>query len=293
MIKLNRYSYFLMGLMGLLVVSCNNNDDVDKSVITSFEKFTFTELPTALVVPESDETYTFNFGFDEKQIINVTVDIAPTDESTATEGSDFDLSTHSVSVSAFEGGGQFDITVHADQIPEGNETVVLSFTPHDPTGLPLPAESLVLTIRDSIYPTGVQVSWECPFADIDLFLVDGNGDFAGGFGGATAACPESMIAGGLADGDYSIVVNLYESGLFGTGDEGDITMGVLLFKGGLVPPANATIKYNTGDFAQVPLWDETTPSDPDGEALEVIGVLRVSGGKVTLLDPSGANVGQL
>ena len=307
MIKLNRLGLYLMLLMAVVIVSCQNSDDVDKSIVTSFEKFTFSQLPSALVVPETDETYTFNFAFDDKQIMNVTVDLAATDESTATEGEDFDLSTHQISVSALERAGSFEISVHSDYEAEGDETVILSFTPHDPHGLPLPAESLVLTIRDSIYPVAVQVDWSgtfmyaggtyglCANADIDFWIEDSNGNVVDGYQAATGACPETSFDDGYADGVYNIIADLYDNGLFGAPDIDTIgiPMRVSLFKGGVVSDTKTTIKYSTDDYSQVTLWTAYTPSDPDGDALETIGSIRVSGGKITLVAPDGTDVGTL
>jgi len=306
MIKLNKLGVYLVLLMAVFVVSCQNSDDVDKSIVTSFEKFTFSELPAALVVPEADETYSFSFAFDEKQIMNVTVDITSSDESTATEGSDFDLSTDQISVSALERSGEFEISVHSDFEPEGDETVILSFTPHDPHGLPLPAESLVLTIRDSIYPVAVRVDWEGPFVyagttyhfcsdsdvDIDFWLEDAAGDVVDGYQGATGACPENSFLDGIGDGVYTIIADLYGNGLFGIPniDTIPIPTVVSIYKGGVVSGANTTVKYATADYSQIPVWTSYTDDSP---GLVAFGTIRIGGGKVTLVDPDGADVGSL
>jgi hypothetical protein len=304
MTRYNIKSLCIVALTVLTIAACKE-DNTERSIVTSFEKFGFTTLPQHLVVSEADATHTFTFGFDDRQIMDVTIDIAPGSGSTATEHEDFDLSTHQVSVRALEKTGSFDITVHADQDPEGDETVVLTFAGHDPHGLPTPAETLVLTIRDSLYPVAVDLGWEgtfeyagstytlCPNVDIDLFLLDDQGQFAGGFGGATAACPETMSTGPLGDGDYTIIANLYGNGLFGAPDIDTIPipMEVVIYKGGVISSANSPVRYSTADFPQITLWTAYTPSDQNGDFLEAVGVLRVGGGKVALINPDGNEVG--
>jgi hypothetical protein len=306
MMKLNRNIWFLATLLVVGLVACKE-DDTEISTITSFEKFSLTNLPAPIVVAEADAAHGITFNFDDKQIMDVHVAIETASSSTATEGEDFDLSTHEIAVAALGKSGSFEISVHSDFEGEGDETVVLHFSGTDPHGLPTPVESHVLTIRDSIYPVAVQLDWEgtfqyaggtytlCGNADIDLFLVDDQGNFAGGFGGATANCPERMFTGTLTDGDYGIVANLYDNGLFGAPgiDTIPIPMVVTVFKGGVVTPDASTLTYSTADFASVPLWTAYTPSDPNGEALAVVGTLRIGGGQATLINPDGAVVGSL
>jgi hypothetical protein len=289
----------------MALVACKE-DDTEVSTITSFDKFS-TTLPAPITVAEADATHSINLSFDEKQIMDIHLEVSVAESSTATEGVDFDLSAHEISVASLERAATVDIIVHADFEPEGDETVVLHIEGTDPFGLPLPVESLVLTIRDSIYATSVQLGWEgtfeyaggtytlCDNVDIDLFITDAGGNFVGGFGGATAACPENMAVGGLPDGTYNIVANLYENGLFGAPDIDTIPipLTVVLFKGGVLTDANSTLRYSSDDFPQIPVWTAYTPSDPDGLANVVVGTIRVSNGTVTLVNPDGTDVGSL
>ncbi|MDZ4748183.1 MAG: hypothetical protein SH808_06815 [Saprospiraceae bacterium] len=303
--KINRNIWFLIALVSLVIGSCKE-DDTEISTITSFEKFSTTVTP--LVVAEADATHTITFNYDSKQIMDIHVEVEASAASTATEGVDYDLSAHEYSVSALGGSGSVDIAVYADFDPEGDETVVLHLTGTDVNGLPTPVESLVLTIRDSIYTVAVELNWDGSFVydgdtysiceegvDIDLFLADGTGAFVGGFGGATGACPERMFSGTLADGTYSIVANLYGNALFGTPaiDTVPYPLSISLFKGGVLTPEATTIRYAAADFAQVPVWTTYTPSDPDGLANAILGQIRISGGTVTLVNPDGADVGSL
>lgn len=302
---MNRNIWFLIALVSLVIGSCKE-DDTEISTITSFDKFSTTVTP--LVVAEADATHTITFNYDSKQIMDIHVEISASAASTATEGVDYDLSAHEYSVAALGGSGSVDITVHSDFEPEGDETVVLNIAGTDYNGLPTPVESLVLTIRDSIYTVAVELTWDGEFVydgdtysicgegvDIDLFLADGTGAFVGGFGGATGACPERMFSGTLADGTYSIVANLYGNALFGVPDIDTVRypMVVSLFKGGVLTPEATTIKYDATDFAQTPVWTTYTPSDPDGLANAIVGQIRIGGSKVTLVNPDGADVGSI
>jgi len=304
MMNINKYIWMLVTVVAIAMVSCKE-DDTEISTITSFDKFSAT-WPAPIVVDEADTSYFITFTFDDKQIFDVDVAVSVASASTATEGVDFDLGAHEVSVTALARSGTIEIIVHADFEPEGDETVVLHIVGTGLQGLPLASEALVLTIRNSIFPASINLNWEgeysdstgthslCDGIDIDLFLADDQGNFVGGFGGATANCPESMIAD-LPDGTYSIVANFYDNGVLGSPGliDSPITMEVKMFKGGVILEPNSTIKYNTGDFNQVPLWTTFTPSDPNGDALAVVGTIRVSGGAVTLVNPAGADVGTL
>jgi hypothetical protein len=305
MMKINRYIGFVVALLAVSFWACKE-DDTTVSTITSFEKFS-TEVPAAIEVPEADATYTIDLSYSDAQIMDIHVEVSAAESSTAAEHEDFDLHAHDFSVAALERTASIDIDVHADFEPEGNETVVLHLMGLDPHGLPTPVEQLVLTIRDSIYPVAVLLDWSgtfqyagstftfCGNVDIDLFLADDQGNFVGGFGGATAACPELMFTGTLADGTYDIVANLYDNGLFGAPDIDTIPipMRVSIFKGGVLSDTQTTLKYSTADYNQIPVWTAYTESDPNGEHNVVVGQIRVGGGTVTLVNPDGADVGSL
>lgn len=298
----------LFALVSVLIVSCKE-DDTEVSTIASYDKFDtqFSE-PLSVTEPEgADETTTVTITFSEKQIMDLHLAVSVSAASTATEGADFDLATHELSVQALARQGSIDVVIYGDADPEGDETIVLSVSSLDVFGIPKPAESVVIIIKNREYPTDVLVSWDneyvdsagvhsmCDAIDIDLFLLDSNGDYAGGFGGATGNCPEKMTPGSLPDGTYSIVVNLYDNGALGAPglEEAPINMKVLLAKPGVLLADQSTIFYHTGDFNQVPVWTTLTPSDPDGLANATIGTVRVAGGKVTLVNPAGGDVGEL
>ncbi|HEX5111402.1 MAG TPA: hypothetical protein VFV79_01035 [Saprospiraceae bacterium] len=308
MMKIYRNIWLLAALVITAFVACKD-DGTEISTITSFEKFP-TEFPAAITVAEpegAEETHTITLTFNEAQVMNLHLEVSADESSTATEGVDFDFVSHEIEVLALQRKATVEIVVYGDGEPEGDETIVLHVASTDPYGTPAPASGLVITITNREYPTEVVASWEgeytdsagvqslCDNIDIDLFLLDDQGNFAGGFGGATASCPETMAPGSLPDGTYSIVLNLYGNGALGSAGlvESPIHIEVILAKPGVLLADNSTIRYNTKDFPQVPLWTTFTPSDPDGLANVTVGTVRVSGGKVTLVNPAGTDVGQL
>lgn len=308
--KITRNIWFVIALMSVFIVSCKE-DDTEVSTIASFEKFD-TQFPEAITVTEPEgleETHIVTITFNEKQVMDLNLEVSVSPASTATEGpgADFILNTHDLSVLALARQGEIEVVINGDGIPEGDETIVLNVQSHDVFGIPQPAEALVITIKNRVYPTQVILLWDneytdstgvhntCDDIDMDLFLTDSDGNFAGGFGGATGNCPEYMVPGSLADGTYNIVVNLYDNGALGAPGlvETPINFLVLLAAPGLLYPEQSTIFYYTLDYNQVPVWTTFTPSDPDGLANVTVGTVRVAGGKVTLVDPAGADVGEL
>ena len=306
--KIIRNIWFVIALVSVFMVSCKE-DDTEVSALTTFEKFD-TQFPEAITVTEPDaanESHTVTITFSEKQIMDLNLAVSVSAASTATEDVDFSLVTHELTVLALSRQGAIEILINGDADPEGDETIVLSVQSLDVFGIPKTAEALVITIKNREYPTDVIVHWDneyvdstgvnsmCDAIDLDMFLTDGAGEFVGGFGGATGNCPESMTPGSLPDGTYNIVVNLYDNGALGSPglEEAPIAILVQISKPGVSVPGELTIYYNTIDFNQVPLWTTFTPSDPDGLANATVGTLRVSGGKVTLVNPAGVDVGEL
>ena len=307
--KLNKLFILLFVLIAGLW-ACN--DDAEESTITQFAEYEISPI-TPVVLPEGG-THAIEIDFPAEQILDLQIDIEAGESSTATYFGDYFLVDPACSVvetqfdvPAFDRKGVFHVCVQEDQTPEGDETIHINFTDHGEFNLPKPLmDALVVTIRDSIYPAGIELDWggevmvndtttveKCDAVDIDLFLANGAGDFVGGFGGATGACPEYMYAENFDDGEYSIIANLYDNGLLDSMamNVSEIPLQVKLFKGGVLTSGASTLFYSTSDYPSLPLWNSLTPSDPNGDFLVEVGKIRVGGGKVDLLDPNGAVVG--
>jgi len=293
----------------MLLFSCSK-DDGDVSTITSPQEFDFTSITEPITVPEEAGTYDINFTFDQNQIIDVNIEISESSNSTATEGVDYDLSTHDVDVSTLAGEGSFSVTVYEDFLPEETESVVVNIGGGDPFRLPASREVTLLNIENKVYPPAIQLDWSTDFAfgtstfntcgnsDIDLLVYDDMGNEVSGFAAATGACPEILFGDAITvDGTYDLVAQLFDNNtigpLVGSGvDSFAYNMEVVLFKGGVVAPEGSTARYNTLEFDNADKFFSYSPSDAAGDNLITIGSITKSGSELVLFDPNGAEVGR-
>lgn len=165
----------LLSVFTLVIVSCEDNSI--NSVITSFEKFPIESDTAPMVVPEDEETYTFSFSLDERQITDTHLIVEVGSSSTATEGVDFQLETHDIDLAAFEGREGFgvDITVLEDyEIETEDEKIYLTFKSDAPSGLEV-NETLVLTIQGNVVGADlpVELSWSSDYYDAHGNLIEG------------------------------------------------------------------------------------------------------------------------
>ena len=123
-------------LAGCFVMSCTE-EATDISTVTKFEEFSILGLPDKIELPEIDSVYTFNFTFDDKQIVDFTLDIAHEAKSTATEDVDYAFPSHSASVATLQRAGSFQLQINSDVFLEGDESIFITLTSDYPLGLPL------------------------------------------------------------------------------------------------------------------------------------------------------------
>ncbi|MBK9737868.1 MAG: hypothetical protein IPO92_24205 [Saprospiraceae bacterium] len=134
-IRFNKITFIAI-LVSCFVMSCSE-EATDISTVTKFEEFSVLGLPDKIELPETDSVYTFNFTFDEKQIVEFTLDIAHEAKSTATEDVDYALPSHSVSVATLQRAGSFQLQINSDVFLEGDESIFITLTSNYPLGLPL------------------------------------------------------------------------------------------------------------------------------------------------------------
>lgn len=123
-------------LAGCFLMSCSE-EATDISTITKFEEFNILGLPDKIELPETDSIYTFNYTFDDKQIIEFHLDVAVDAKSTATEDLDFALPSHSASIATLQKSGSFELQINSDLFLENDESIFLTFTSDNPLGSPL------------------------------------------------------------------------------------------------------------------------------------------------------------
>ncbi len=134
-IRFNKITFIAI-LASCFVMSCSE-EATDISTVTKFEEFSILGLPNKIELPETDSVYTFNFTFDEKQIVEFTLDIAHEAKSTATEDVDYAFPSHSVSVATLQRAGSFQLQINSDLFLEGDESIFVTLTTDNPLGSPL------------------------------------------------------------------------------------------------------------------------------------------------------------
>ena len=291
--KLNINNLLMLLFISSLFFACSK-EEVDVSTVTSFKSYSIAGLPDNLEVSESDDPVTLNFTFDADQIVEVSLSVGPTEGSTATEDSDYELSDHSLTYGALSEGGSFVFTPLADFVTEGDEKVFLTIASTDPTGLPT-TEVIEITIKDVVSTDLVlNFDWEgdflygggtytlCPNLDLDFLVLDTDVNDLGMYGAATGACPEQLILSGLADGTYVIGNYMWSNGLAGLGLGVDFPVIVNAFK------------QDVFDVSYTPatIWTSEDPDQANGGNNEFIEVARilVSGDTFTVTAPDGTVV---
>ncbi|MEL6636780.1 MAG: hypothetical protein AAFW73_09950 [Bacteroidota bacterium] len=219
------YQYWLLGLC-LIALSACGEDDTDVSEITNVP-FTIESVDAGQELSEKTQVYTVNFRLDEDQIVDtkvsVTIDAANT---TATVGEDFNFTPVEIEIPAYVRDGSFQYEVLEDLDAEDSETITFALNGvFDPFGA-TNTQTHSVTIRDSVY-TGMQMvfDWEgtfefmdseftlCSNVDLDIYVLDGDGNDLGIYDAASANCPEVLPIEDWDDGEYFLASNLYDNGL--------------------------------------------------------------------------------
>ncbi|MDZ7606089.1 MAG: hypothetical protein U5K79_11000 [Cyclobacteriaceae bacterium] len=275
-----------------MLVSCSIEEGPE-SIVQTFEKFPVVEEDITPITVTEAGTFTIQIPFDERQIVDVNVSIGSGELSTATEGEDFDLSAHELNLLALSGGGSIDITIYEDQDIEENETIYLTFEGDHPIGSPVAQQVLVITVRDSVYAPQLTLDWSGPieafpgevwedYIDIDLLILDGDGNEVSGYAGATADVPEIVSASQLPDGIYDVVANLWANPITGNGLSSEVLPIVLS-----IGNQSGSKGFNAKEIGLTPVWNGDTPSDEAGTNLLILGTVTVNGNQMTLTDGKG------
>ena len=310
MMKNNINRLLLACVFAVTTFSCEE-PEVD-SEVTSFEKVALTSASggaiTPITVTEDDGTYEFDFKLSPNQVNAIHIVVSTGDESSSTEGEDFDIETHDVELDAFEGqdGFSIGITVYDDLIDgEKDETVYLTLTTETPSGLPT-TQFLAVTIKDSgnippppslLDQIHITADWSdvdfyieeitgCELADVDIYITDEGITTAISTAGATGACPESfdLNLSAAGNGTYLILADLYEVYYPDLGTLGPVDLPVkLTFERGYTEGDDV----NTLEFAQATGFLKT--DDPEGApdglvTFVVIAEIHYEDGVYTIID---------
>src|SRR5687768_8307585 len=113
----------LISVLASTIVACDNKEEPD-SIVTRFETVDLTTTSSPETAMEAEEdTITFEFFLSPGQVNDATIEIGVAPSSTAKEGEDFELSTHTVDLLAFQGQDGFTVDVYVleDLQKEGEE----------------------------------------------------------------------------------------------------------------------------------------------------------------------------
>jgi hypothetical protein len=294
-------SLWVFLVLGL--ISCYP-DAPEESTITGYAPFGVEGL-SDMTVDEEDVSIPLNFTLNENQILDVDVLISVDPSSTATEGVDFDLSTHEVPVLALGGGGSFDVIIYSDIDAEDDETIVLNVGGGAPLGLPENAK-ITLTITNKINPISLLLDWDfgsftfggstfgyCDNSyDLDLYFLGADGSDVSGYEAATGACPEAI--GDIAqygDGTYDLYVDFWHNPLIGYDLDGALPWRVDMLKGG----TTEVFSILSTDYPAFPQWESTSLGADDGGegTFTQIGSITIAGTTCTLFDVDGTELGAI
>jgi hypothetical protein len=222
--KFIKISFSFLAL--LLMLSCSDNDDyTNDSVVTATSPSLAVSLgfSNATTLIEQEASYSFSVSITEAQIADVIVYLEQTD-GTATAGEDFSM-PNSVTIKKGTLSASSEITIHADELPEDEETVTIQIGLGNESNVSGVAGETVtfnianLTDGDLV----VGMSWAASsavtdnygteidayaLADLRLLLTDS--PYTTVFESADGASAETYVLSGTApDITYSFVADFY------------------------------------------------------------------------------------
>lgn len=287
---LNSRYFVALGILSVLIFTqCKDEDYTGYGTLTASDPTVAITWEAPASMEETDVTYPFTITLSEVQIADVVFNISA-DASTATEGEDFDLSTHSIRIPAYSLTGSGALTIYSDALPEETETIAVqigdvslgnvNYTPEtysvDITNLV--SDDIIVafdwggTVDATIGGTLYEGLSLCDNVDIDFIISqDTPGGDIGDYTCATGACPEQY---------------LFSTGTWAHGD-GTFYFGVNLWDNGGLAPDSGPIPFPvTMNLAQTGVVNLSAAQDPstvimsdnDGSTLDPVLKVVVSGG---------------
>jgi len=288
--KINNY----IGLLFLVIFafSCSE-DSPELSTITSTAPVQFNGINDNYTISEGEELV-LDYSLGDNQIFDLTVEYDL--GGTASEGDDYDVSAHSSDIAALEKAGSLTLASYEDFDTEGDETVTITFTGSRGDGSII-SKTTTVTIKDVINQGLVMIfDWDvpftfagsnyttCPYIDLDVYVLDSDGNDLGIYGAATGACPETLIFNAdMADGTYYLASNMWENGLAGLSLNLDMPITMTAFKQNVFSVT----------YTQTDVWTSEDPDQAnDGNAsFKEVAVVTKSGTTFTVSAPDGTVLG--
>lgn len=294
--------YYLASLIVILFVSCGKVEEPERSSITSVDQFKVVsaEASSTSVLEETPETVTVSFTIDENLKLDGVANISVNPASTATADVDFHLNESSVTLHPWQTDYSFTFDVFSDIILEGDETVIFDIsTSAEPFFADAEGQSVTVNIvdfvTDDLYLTfdwdvqfefGGDLYTTCPFVDIDVYVLDEEGNDLGIYDAATGACPEGMIINSdWEDGTYYLASNMWDNGVLqGLDINTTYTMTVSGYR---------QAKIDFSDFVVADNWfsDDLDQANDGNADFKEVGILEIAGNVYTVSKPDGTVVG--
>jgi len=287
---LNSRYFVALGILSVLIFTqCKDEDYTGYGTIDATNPTVAVTWEAPASMEEADVTYPFTITLSEVQVADV-VFVISADGSTATEGADFDLSTHSIRIPAYTTTGSGALTVYSDALPEETETISVQIGDISLGNVNYTPETFNVEITNLVSDDiVVDFDWEgtvdatiggnlyqglslCANVDIDFIIAqDTPGGDIGDYTCATGACPESY---------------LFSTATWAHGD-GTFFFGVNLWDNGGLAPDDGPIPFPvTMNLAQTGVVNLSAPQDPstvimsdnDGSTLDPVLKVVVANG---------------
>lgn len=293
--------YLIIAIGVLLGFSSCSVDEGERSSITSVTPFTVESVESSsLTVEEGDAgSYTVNFTIDENLKLDGVALITINSESTATQDVDYHLNDTEITLHPWQTEYSFSFDVFSDVLLEGNEKVIFDITTAaEPFFRSEESKSVEVTINDFLTDDLYLIfDWDvpfifdgeeyttCPFVDIDVYVLDADGNDLGIYDAATGDCPEQIVVDdSWDDGVYYLASNMWDNatlkGLI-TGLEYEMTM--TAYRQGKIDTS-----YKPEDN-----WisDDDDQSHDGNTAFKEVAILEVAGDIFTVSAPDGTILG--
>lgn len=208
-------------------VGCDKEDYTGASTLVPVSGVTgslsWDTTPPASMV-EEDVVYTFTVTLDKPQVVDVAIDISAVG-GTAIEDEDFKID-HSITIPAYYTTASGKFTIFADKHAEETETVSIRIGSERTANATFEPQTVTVELENLVSPDlELSLGWDgtvitsvsgaeahlCSDVDLDFFLADADGNFVAV--AATASCPETLILSGLADGEYTLLADLWANGV--------------------------------------------------------------------------------
>lgn len=229
---LNSRYFVALGILSvLLFTQCSDEDYTGYGTVNPSNPTVAITWDAPASMEEMDVVYPFTITLSEVQVADIVFNISA-DASTATEGEDFDLSTHSIRIPAYSTTGSGSLTIYSDALPEETETISVqigdaalgnvNFTPETRTVdiTNLVSDDILVSFDwsgtvdgavDGVATPGIDLCG----VDMDFLVGDDTTLDIGDYTCATGACPEQYLftadTWANGDGTFYFGVNLWDA----------------------------------------------------------------------------------